>query len=52
MNGAQRRAPIDGVNSHGDTALMPSTRVRNADGLSALDIARRSTDESLVKLLD
>jgi hypothetical protein len=64
------RAPVDGVNSRGDTALMlgvksgclacvrnlisasASTRVRNADGLSALDIARLSTDEPLVKLLD
>ena len=29
-----------------------STRVRNDDGLSALDIARLSTNETLVKLLD
>ena len=63
-------APIDAVNSQGDTALMlavksrcpgcvtsllaagASTRVRNKDGLSALDIARLSKDGALVKLLE
>jgi ankyrin repeat protein len=29
-----------------------STRVRNADGLTALDIARLTTDASLISLLD
>jgi len=63
-------APVDGVNAHGDTALMlgvksrcldcaknllsanASTRVRNDDGLTAKDIARLSTDRSLIQLLD
>jgi ankyrin repeat protein len=64
------RAPVDGVNTHGDTALMlgvksrclacaksllsagASTRVRNGDGLTAKDIARLSTDQTLIQLLD
>ncbi len=64
------RAPVDAVNSHGDTALMlgvkarclacargllaagASTRMRNKDGLSALDIARLTREPSLVKLFE
>lgn len=64
------RAPVDGVNAHGDTALMlgvksrclacvknllsasASARVRNNDGLTARDIARLSTDQSLIQLLE